>query len=315
MTRDWSKIPGRLEARSRRALHLTARIGLGGLMLALAPAALMAPALHPSLHWAPAMAASPVSTPGEASAGTAWIDETQVRVRVVDAGPGEGGTHRLGFQIDLTDGWKTYWRHPGETGVGPQFDWSRSFNVAGVTPKFPAPKRFIDGGAVSFGYKTDVILPLEITLKNPGPALVNLDVTYAVCADICLPLQASFELSLNATPDLRSKFLVDRAWNAVPAKTAPAELDGGATIETLDKNAVKVSVPIAGADPSKIDVFAEGPEGWHMPPLEPVSQNADMKVFQLDLSGIPADARDQGEDLRLTVVHPAGAFEQMVPLP
>lgn len=252
----------------------------------------------------------------DTTTATAWVDEGAVRVRLIDAGPAGQGKHRLGFEIDLDAGWKTYWRHPGETGVAPQFSWDRSFNVAEVTPRFPAPTRFIDSNMVSFGYETDVVLPLEVTLAKPGPALVSLDVTYAVCADICLPLRASFEIALDPKPDMRGTFLVERALRRVPSDTPPAAIADGLTVAAAEgAAALDVTVPIAGADGTLVDLFAEGPEGWHLPPATPVATGEAVKIFRIDLGGMPDDRRKADAALRLTVVHPAGAFEQTVPLP
>lgn len=252
----------------------------------------------------------------DTATATDWIDETQVRVRLVDGGPAGQGKHRLGFEIDLSEGWKTYWRHPGETGVAPHFSWDKSFNVASVTAYFPAPTRFIDSDMVSFGYKSDVVLPLEVDLSKPGPALVQLDVTYAVCADICLPLQASFELALNAEPDKRGTFLVERALRKVPRDVPPAALKEGVRLAAADESAaVDVLVPMAGADAKLIDVFAEGPGGWHVPPARRTASDGDIKTFRLDLAALPEDKRGPDARLRLTIVHPAGAFEQTIPIP
>jgi DsbC/DsbD-like thiol-disulfide interchange protein len=253
---------------------------------------------------------------GDTATATDWIDEGDVRVRLIDGGPAGQGKHRLGFELDLAEGWKTYWRHPGETGVSPILSWDRSFNVASVEARYPTPTRFIDSGATSFGYKTDIVLPLEVTLNAPGPALVQLDVMYAICADICLPLQASFELSLSAEPDSRGVFAVQRAMRKVPSSTPPSALAGGVDIARAasGKDAFTVSVPLADAPPEAIDIFAESSGGWHVPPLEPQGVVDGHKLFALDLAGLPQKYRVKGAELMLTIAHPLGAFEQTLAL-
>ena len=59
-------------------------------------------------------------------------------------------------------GWKTYWRMPGDAGIPPQFDWSGSQNVKSVEVLWPAPQRFIDSGGETVGYKDRVVFPLRI---------------------------------------------------------------------------------------------------------------------------------------------------------
>jgi DsbC/DsbD-like thiol-disulfide interchange protein len=139
---------------------------------------------------------------------------------------------------------------------------------------------------------------------------------YAMCADICLPLQASFELALNPKPDMRGTFLVERAMRSVPRDAPPSALGDGVWVTAADGGAaMDIHVPKAGADPKLIDVFAEGPSGWHLPPVRPIASKEDVKVFRLDLAGLPEGKRGTDAAMRLTVVHPAGAFEQTVDLP
>ena len=70
---------------------------------------------------------------------------------------GEAGGARLAaVEIALDRGFKTYWRHPGEAGLPPAFDWSGSANLAAVEVLWPAPRRFQDAGGVSYGYEGGV---------------------------------------------------------------------------------------------------------------------------------------------------------------
>ena len=50
-----------------------------------------------------------------------------------------GRVFRAGIEIKLKQGWKTYWRYPGDSGVPPAFDFSKSQNVKSVTVLYPAP--------------------------------------------------------------------------------------------------------------------------------------------------------------------------------
>ena len=36
------------------------------------------------------------------------------------------GTYLGALRLTLKDGWKTYWRAPGDAGIPPQFDWNGS---------------------------------------------------------------------------------------------------------------------------------------------------------------------------------------------
>ncbi len=84
-----------------------------------------------------------------------WVDGHSSRVRLV------GGASLVGIEIELPEGWKTYWRTPGEAGgVPPAFDWSGSKNLASAQVLYPAPKRFSDSSGDTVGYKGTIVLPV-----------------------------------------------------------------------------------------------------------------------------------------------------------
>ena len=105
----------------------------------------------------------PVSAGELASAWTS--DRTETKSRLV-AGI-SGGKPVAGVEIALDEGWKTYWRFPGEAGgVPPSFDWAKSDNVASVTVLYPAPKRLTDKAGDTLGYKSSVVFPVLVEPKD-----------------------------------------------------------------------------------------------------------------------------------------------------
>ena len=107
------------------------------------------------------------------------------------------GTVMAALHLELAEGWKTYWRVPGEAGIAPQMDWSRSQNVAGVTAHWPLPVVFDQGGFQSIGYGGELVLPLEFRPERSGrPMAVHGDITIGVCQDICVPVDLSLSIAL-----------------------------------------------------------------------------------------------------------------------
>ncbi len=105
----------------------------------------------------------------------------------------------LGIQIKLKPEWKTYWRSPGESGIPPGFNWSQSRNLAKTEIYWPAPGRYTSFGLDTIGYKNEVVFPITAQVEVPGQAvsaIVNVD--YAVCRDICVPLQTRLHLQIPA---------------------------------------------------------------------------------------------------------------------
>ena len=125
-----------------------------------------------------------------------WQRDGHSAVRLL-AGSRSGAVLLGGIAFQLQPGWKTYWRTPGDSGVPPRFDFSKSDNVEAVTVLWPAPMKFDDGaGGHSLGYKHQVVLPLRIVAKNADkPVTLRAAISYAVCEKLCIPVEANAELA------------------------------------------------------------------------------------------------------------------------
>ncbi|MFT6675472.1 MAG: DsbC/DsbD-like thiol-disulfide interchange protein [Sulfitobacter sp.] len=112
------------------------------------------------------------------------------------------GSRVAAIRLTLHEGWKTYWRTPGDAGIPPEFDWSKSDNLKAVKIIWPRPKVFSQSGMRSIGYSHEVVLPLAIaprTTDKPVTLRAKLDI--GVCSDICVPQ----ELTLTAVLDSSSQ--------------------------------------------------------------------------------------------------------------
>src|ERR1700735_5581420 len=167
-----------------------------------------------------------------------------------------------GVEIRLDAGWKTYWREPGDSGVPPTFDFSGSDNVKSVTVEWPAPQRFPDGaGGNSIGYVDDVILPLRVfQIDSAKPAVLHLKLGYDVCANMCVPADASLELALSGKGAEGATITKQEA--RVPRRGAPGPGKGLAVISAHREPGGahdRVVVEIAAPKDAAVDLFAEGP--------------------------------------------------------
>ncbi len=129
-----------------------------------------------------------------------WLDGYKTRARL-SAGVTEAqdGSRLLAFvEVELPEGWKTYWRNPGDAGgLPPAFDWSKSENLAAATVLYPAPKLMTDKAGNTFGYKDRVVFPVEIKPKNAGEAInLVLNLQYGICKEICVPAEAQLTLEI-----------------------------------------------------------------------------------------------------------------------
>lgn len=112
----------------------------------------------------------------------------KVTVRLLPGWQQADGSHVAGLEVRLAEGWKTYWRAPGDAGVPPVFSWSGSDNVASVDVIWPWPEVFHQNGLRSIGYSDRVVLPLRVQPRGDGTVQLDGELQFGICSDICVPL-------------------------------------------------------------------------------------------------------------------------------
>lgn len=134
----------------------------------------------------------------------------QVRLVAATTAVGDASSLKMGLHFRLEQGWKIYWRTPGDAGYPPKVDWAGSDNIGTPVLSWPAPKRFQLAGLQNHGYSGEVVLPLDVPVTRPGaPVTVAASLDYLACAQICVPMQASLRLDLPAGSPVPSVFVHD----------------------------------------------------------------------------------------------------------
>lgn len=145
------------------------------------------------------------------AATSPWSASEHAKLRLIAGPTTSTGKQRVGVEIVMSPGYKTYWRSPGQFGVPPAFDWSGSTNIGGLDVRWPVPERFQDSAGYSIGYVGEVVIPISVQPVDPSrPVLVVLKLDYAVCEKICIPAKGEASLWLEpgvttvASPRLES---------------------------------------------------------------------------------------------------------------
>jgi DsbC/DsbD-like thiol-disulfide interchange protein len=240
-----------------------------------------------------------------------WQRDAHSAVRLL-AGSRSGPVLLGGIAIQLQPGWHTYWRTPGDSGVPPRFDFSRSDNVEAVTVLWPAPKKFDDGaGGASLGYKHQVVLPLRIVAKNADkPVTLRADINYAVCEKLCIPVDAKAELAFASVASTEDANLSE-ALNTVP-KPANVGDPNPLTIRDVKRDGkTSVLVDVTAPDGKDVSLFVEGPTpDWALPVPKLLEHSPPgVKRFSFELDGLPPGASPDGAALKLTLVGGDKAYE------
>ena len=264
-----------------------------------------------ALGFAAALCVACAATGTRAEDASPWQQDSHSAVRLL-AGSRSGAVLLGGIAIQLQPGWKTYWRTPGDSGVPPRFDFSKSENVEAVTVMWPAPMKFDDGaGGTSLGYKQQVVLPLRIVAKSADkPVTLRAAISYAVCEKICIPVDASAELAFASVASTEDGAL-SSALDAVP-KPANIGDPNPVTIRDVKREGkANVIVDVAAPEAKDVSLFVEGPTpDWALPVPKLVEHAPPgVKRFTFDLDGLPPGAKPEGAALKLTLVSGERSYE------
>jgi len=251
------------------------------------------------------------SVEARAQDASPWQRDGHSAVRLL-AGSRSGAVLLGGIAFQLQPGWKTYWRSPGDSGVPPRFDFSKSENIEAVTVLWPAPMKFDDGaGGHSLGYKNQIVLPLRIVAKNADkPVTLRAGVNYAVCEKLCIPVEANAELAFTSVASTEDSELF-AALDTVP-KPAQVGDPNPLTIRDVKRSGKSaVLVDVATPDAKDVSLFVEGPTpDWALPvPTLLGHSPPGVKRFTFELDGLPPGAKPEGAALKLTLVGGDRAYE------
>ncbi len=251
------------------------------------------------------------SMEAKAQDASPWQKGTHAAVRLL-AGSRSGPVLLGGVAVQLDPGWKTYWRTSGDSGVPPRFDFSKSDNVEAVTVLWPAPTKFDDGaGGFSLGYHDQVVLPLRIVPKtNDKPVTLRANINYAVCEKICIPVEASTELTFASVASTEDSVLF-AALDTVPKPASVGDPNPLTIRDVKREGKSTVLIDVLSPDARTVNLFVEGPTpDWALPVPKLVEHGPPgIKRFSFELDGLPPGVNPEGAALKLTLVGGDRSYE------
>src|SRR6202043_1036152 len=215
--------------------------------------------MRAALGFAVTLVASSLAIEARAQDASPWQRDGHSAVRLL-AGSRSGSVLLGGIRFQLQPGWKTFWRTPGDSGVPPRFDFSKSDNIEAVTVLWPAPTKFDDGaGGTSLGYHDQVVLPLRIVAKNADkPATLRADISYAVCEKICIPIEANAELAFASVASTEDGAL-SAALDTVPKPASIGDPNPLTIRDVKREGKAQVLVDVVTPDAHNVSLLVEGP--------------------------------------------------------
>jgi DsbC/DsbD-like thiol-disulfide interchange protein len=253
--------------------------------------------------------AAPRAAAGEAIASP-WTDFREAQVRLVAATPiRPGAPLSAGLEIRLAEGFKTYWRSPGDSGVPPVFDFTRSSGLEAVTVRFPMPETFDDGaGGRAWGYKSSVVLPIEARVTALS-ARLDLKLDFAVCGTMCIPLSGEIRLeTASAGPAEAASAAALAFWRGRVPEPASAPAPTAARLAG-DPPRYRILLPFPG-DATELAVFAEANGFLETLAIRPAGSG----LAEITLRGEPMPGTGRLGPVRLTYGDRHRAFERVIDL-
>ncbi|MFZ5709893.1 MAG: protein-disulfide reductase DsbD domain-containing protein [Pseudomonadota bacterium] len=210
------------------------------------------------------LAALAAAAPAAAQQPFSGKPEDIVRAEFIGGWRMADGTRMAALKVRLAEGWKTYWRAPGDTGIPPRFDWAGSQNVASVAFRWPQPEVFDVSGLRIVGYRRELVLPFAVIPQDPGaPVRLMARVELGVCETVCVPvnLDVSADLPSGTGPDPE----IVAALARMPVPGAQAGLSAATcTTEPIADGirlTAKVEIPAVGQDEFAVIELAD-PAIW-----------------------------------------------------
>lgn len=105
----------------------------------------------------------------------------------------------VGIELKMDEGWHTYWKNPGDSGLAASVQWTLPEGFEAGAIQWPYPERFEEAELTTYGYHGEVLLLVKITppaaLPEGGTQHLKARVRWLSCEKICIPGQAELALA------------------------------------------------------------------------------------------------------------------------
>lgn len=111
-----------------------------------------------------------------------------------------GASFYVAIRQDIEEGWHTYWRNPGDSGLAPKITWNLPEGFETGALLWPVPQSILIESLTNYGYEDSATLIQEFRAPRSlpqGPLTLSAHIDLLVCKDICIPESHEASFSLN----------------------------------------------------------------------------------------------------------------------
>ena len=159
----------------------------------------------------------------------------------------------IAVEIDLPEGWHTYWRNPGDSGAPPTLDYSLPSGVTLGPIRWSKPELIPFGPLINIGYKKSAVFAQRMMISDQfgeETLPITLKGRWLVCADVCIPESGELALTLSVgmPPASGQPLASNEAFFETLASTWPSPLGVGDLTISDEEMIVRVPREFAALD-------------------------------------------------------------------
>lgn len=134
-----------------------------------------------------------------AQAQSVKVDSVRAELTADHAVVQPGQSFQVGLHLVHDQGWHTYWRNPGDSGLPTQFPLALPPDFAVGEIQWPIPTRLLIPPLANLGFESDVLLTREVTIPADfqGDSLeLSTLAQWLVCREVCIPGETNLKLKI-----------------------------------------------------------------------------------------------------------------------
>src|SRR5271155_3259591 len=123
------------------------------------------------------------------SGNTVATDNVRARLLSEQNSIAPGQSLWVALELDIRDGWHTYWRNPGDSGEATRLTWQLPAGFSAGDIVWTTPHRFEVPPLVNYGYAKRAVHLVNVTapknLPVGTPVVLSAKASWLVCSDVC----------------------------------------------------------------------------------------------------------------------------------
>lgn len=188
-----------------------------------------------------------------------------------------GDTIVAGVHLQMPEGWHTYWKNSGASGIPTKINWQLPAGVTAGEILWPLPEKTPDGDLTTYVYEGDVLLLVPLTFApdlNQKTVDLKAHVSWLECKESCIPGKADISAALavgNALKVSTNANVIETWQKKLPESISTSDLSPTARWNgpaTGDSRSLKIE--LTNAHGNNIDFFPQASEQFEVQPATEV---------------------------------------------